>query len=157
MGRVWPRGKVPDMISYFTDERLDFQEYVEFLTRTDLGEQYQTLRFRERIAGLLANASVCVTARADRLIGVSLAITDWNYFVFLTDLGVDREYVGSGIGRTLVQLTIDCIGPAADLTVITLSNEDAVPFYRKQGLAPDDQLLVRYCENWDSVNPKSFL
>lgn len=145
------------MISYCTDERLEYEEYVEFLTRTDLGTQYPSLKFRERIAGLLEKASVCVTARDGRLIGVSMAITDWNYFVFLTDLGVDRDYVGQGIGKKLVELTIDRIGPADDLTVITLSNDQAVPFYLKQGLQPESQLLVRYCKNWDSVDPRDFL
>lgn len=126
------------MYTYSTDERLAFGEYVEFLTRTDLGEQYPTLGFRERVTGLLESASVCVTARSDRLVGVCLAITDWNYFVFVTDIGVDRDCVGQGIGSSLLDRAIERIGRPEYLTVVTLSNERAVPLYLRHGLRGDD-------------------
>ncbi|MCW5943524.1 MAG: GNAT family N-acetyltransferase [Fimbriimonadaceae bacterium] len=145
------------MVDYSAHERLAFGEYLEFLTRTDLGSQYPSDRFQDRIAGLLKSASVCVTARAGRLVGVCLAITDWNYFVFITDLGVDRAFVGQGIGRRLLELAIEQIGDVDELTVVTLSNEEAVGFYRKQGMEPDFHLLVRYCKNWDSVDLTRFV
>jgi len=145
------------MVRYSDCERLGLQEYLEFLTRTDLGSQYPSRRFPERLAGLLASASVCVTARTDRLVGVCMAVTDWNYFVFVTDLGVDRDLVGQGIGKELFDRAIRRIGDPEELTVITLSNGDAVGFYEKQGMAPDPHLLVRYCKNWDSVDPRDYL
>ena len=44
-------------------EKLQTEEYIDFLKRTDLGSQYPEERFRERISRLLQNASISLTAR----------------------------------------------------------------------------------------------
>ncbi len=44
-------------------ERISADEYVEFLSRTDLGSQYPEERFAERIARLVNSASISLTAR----------------------------------------------------------------------------------------------
>ena len=44
-------------------ERLNAEEYIDFLKRTDLGSQYPKERFQERIRTLLKNASVSLAAR----------------------------------------------------------------------------------------------
>ena len=74
-------------------ERLSAEEYVEFLKRTDLGSQYPAERFRERIARLVNSVSVSMTARTEegQLVGVLFGITDFSYWLFVTDLGVDRD------------------------------------------------------------------
>ena len=84
-------------------ERLTAEEYIDFLKRTDLGSQYPRERFWERIARLLENASVSLAARNEegRLIGVLLGLTDFAYWLYVTDLGVDRRYGRQGIGRGL--------------------------------------------------------
>ena len=76
-------------------ERLTAAEYIEFLRRTDLGSQYPAERFEQRVAKLVANVPVSLTARDDggKLIGVCFGITDFAYWLFITDLGVDRDYV----------------------------------------------------------------
>ena len=81
-------------------ERLTAEEYIGFLKRTDLGSQYPRERFRERIARLLENASVSLAARNEEglLIGVLLGLTDFAYWLYVTDLGVDRRYERQGIG-----------------------------------------------------------
>ena len=58
-----------------------------------------------RIATLLEKASISLTARADTgaLIGVALGITDFAYWLFITDLGVVRDWTGKGVGRALVR------------------------------------------------------
>lgn len=86
-------------------ERISAEEYIDFLKRTDLGLQYPKERFEERIAKLVRNVSISLTAREDggKLIGVCFGITDFAYWLFLTDLGIDRAYVGQGIGRRLMK------------------------------------------------------
>ena len=44
-------------------ERISPEDYIEFLTRTDLGSQYPKERFSERIPKLLKNASISLTAK----------------------------------------------------------------------------------------------
>ena len=83
-------------------ERLTPEAYIDFLRHTDLGSQYPKERFHERIAILVEKASISLTARdADgALIGVCFGITDFAYWLFITDLGVVREWTGmDGPGR----------------------------------------------------------
>ena len=86
------------------EERLTGSEYIEFLKHTDLGSQYPKERFEERIAKLVKNASISLVARDEvgKIIGVCFGITDFAYWLFITDLGIIREYTGMGVGKALV-------------------------------------------------------
>ena len=93
-------------------ERLTAGEYIDFLKRTDLGSQYPKERFEERIEKLLKNASICLAARNEEklLVGVLLGVTDFAYWLFVTDLGVDRSCERQGIGRALMKAALDLAG-----------------------------------------------
>ena len=86
------------------EEQITPEEYIDFLRRTDLGAQYPRERFEERIPRLLQNASISLTARNGDglLIGVLLGLTDFAYWLYVTDLGVDRTYTRQGIGKQLM-------------------------------------------------------
>ena len=86
------------------EERLSPEEYIDFLRRTDLGSQYPKERFPQRIARLVENAALSLAARngEGRLVGVLFGLTDYAYWLFVTDLGVDRDYVRRGIGTRLM-------------------------------------------------------
>ena len=90
------------------EERLTAEEYIDFLKQTDLGSQYPKERFNERIERLVKNASISLVARNEQneIIGVCFGITDFAYWLFMTDLGVIRECVGQGIGKALVKKLI---------------------------------------------------
>ena len=117
-------------------ERLTAEEYIDFLKRTDLGSQYPKERFAERIPRLLENASVSLTARNDEgtVIGVLLGLTDFAYWLYITDLGVDRNYERQGIGRRLMKKAHETAGGEKDIAVYLIANENAVPFYEKLGM-----------------------
>ena len=119
-------------------ERLSAAEYIDFLRRTDLGSQYPQERFNERIERLLVNTSISLTARNTEglLIGICFCITDFAYWMFITDLGIDREYVKQGIGTAMVQRAIELAGGTKDIIVYTCANENAVLFYEKLGMTP---------------------
>ena len=87
------------------EERLTAEEYIEFLKHTDLGSQYPKERFRQRIGTLVNRASISLVARneAGSVVGVCFGITDFAYWLFITDLGVVRECAGQGIGTALVK------------------------------------------------------
>ena len=117
-------------------ERLSQQEYVDFLKRTDLGSQYPRERFEERIPKLLKNVSVSLAARNDDglLIGVLLGLTDFAYWLYVTDLGVDRDYERRGLGRALMKAALEEAGGEKDIAVYLIANDNAVPFYEKIGM-----------------------
>lgn len=135
-----------------TRERLTAAEYVEFLTRTDLGSQYPKERFRQRIAKLVKNASISLIARNDerKIVGVCFAITDFAYWMFITDLGVDRDYERRGIGRRLMDKALEVAGGEKDIIVYTLPNENAVGFYEKFGMSKSDEVMELNRVDWTS-------
>lgn len=76
----------------YKEERLSAEEYIDFLKRTDLGSQYPKERFRKRIEKLVQNASISLAARNEegKIVGVLFGLTDFCYWLYVTDLGVDR-------------------------------------------------------------------
>jgi ribosomal protein S18 acetylase RimI-like enzyme len=138
------------MISYLNDEKLSFSEYHDFLKRTDLGSQYPKEDLEARIRKTLTNRSISITARNDQdtLVGVCFGLTDFSYFLFITDLGVDREFVGSGIGRRLMEMAIEAAGGEDEITVVTVSNKNAYGFYKRMGMTTQDCLFWKCCKVW---------
>jgi GNAT superfamily N-acetyltransferase len=136
-------------------ERLTPEAYIGFLRRTDLGSQYPKERFQERIATLVQKASISLTARdaAGDLIGVCFGITDFAYWLFITDLGVVREWSGKGVGRALVKALHRRAGESLagggekNIIMYTCANENATGFYEKLGMTkPNDIYMLNRVE-----------
>lgn len=132
------------------EERLTPEEYISFLKETDLGLQYPKERFEERIARLVSNVSISLVARdeTNRIIGVCFGITDFAYWLFMTDLGVVREYVGKGIGKALVKKLHEVAGGEKDIIMYTCANEKAIPFYEKIGMSRSHDVMAYNHIDW---------
>lgn len=124
-------------------ERISPEEYIDFLKRTDLGAQYPRERFRERIEKLVKNVSISLAARNREglLVGVLLGLTDFSYWLYVTDLGVDRAYEGRGIGTGLMRTAHEMAGGEKDIAVYLIANENAVPFYEKLGMKKAEDVM----------------
>ena len=131
-------------------ERLTPEEYIDFLKRTDLGSQYPRERFEERISRLLRNASISLAARNEEnlLVGVLLGLTDFAYWLYVTDLGVDRNCERQGIGRKLMETALEMAGGEKDIAVYLIANENAVPFYEKLGMEKSDEVMQYNHIDW---------
>jgi ribosomal protein S18 acetylase RimI-like enzyme len=138
------------MVTYHTNEEISYPEYLDFLGRSDLGSQYPEERFQSRVSLTLRNCSIGISARDEsgRLVGVCLGLTDFAYFLFITDLGVDRSFERLGIGKNLVERLHQEAGGPDDISVITVANARAIPFYKKVGYRQDDSLVWRACAHW---------
>ncbi len=125
------------------EERLTAEEYTDFLKRTDLGSQYPKERFEKRIVRLVQTVSISLTARneQDTIVGVLFALTDYAYWLYVTDLGVDRAYTKQGIGRALMKTAHEIAGGEKDIAVYLIANENAVPFYEKLGMKKADDVM----------------
>ena len=136
-------------------ERLTPEGYIEFLRHTDLGSQYPKERFESRIATLVEKTAISLTARTDEglLVGVLFAITDFSYWMFLTDLGIRREYVKQGIGKAMVERAIQDAGGLENIIVYTCANDKAVQFYKKLGMeqGPEDVFVLNQIDWTDFV------
>ena len=137
-------------------ERLTPEAYIEFLRHTDLGSQYPKERFESRIATLVEKASISLTARDDAgdLIGVCFGITDFAYWLFITDLGVVREWTGKGVGKALVRELHRIAGASlagggeANIIMYTCANENATGFYEKLGMVKPNDIYMYNKVEW---------
>ncbi len=125
------------------NQRFTAEEYIDFLKRTDLGSQYPKERFEERIPKLLVNASISLAALDEngKIVGALLGLTDFAYWLYVTDLGVDREYTRKGIGRALMKTAHEIAGGEKDIAVYLIANENAVPFYKSLGMQFSDEVM----------------
>ena len=114
-------------------ERISSIEYIEFLKRTDLGSQYPKERFEERIAKLVDHVSISLVARNrdNHIVGILFGLTDYAYWLYVTDLGVDRDYLHQGIGTELTETAHSLADGKNDVAVYLVANENAISFYEK--------------------------
>ena len=125
------------------EERLNGTEYIDFLKRTDLGSQYPKERFYERIEKLVKNVSISLVARNEKglIVGVLFGLTDFCYWLYITDLGVDRNYERQGIGSKLMKKAHEIAGGEKDIAVYLIANDNAIPFYEKLGMKKADEVM----------------
>lgn len=127
----------------YKEEKLSADEYIDFLRRTNLGSQYPKERFNERIGKLVNNVSISLVARNEEntIVGVLFGLTDFCYWLYVTDLGVDRNYEGQGIGTKLMKIAHEIAGGEKDIAVYLIANENAIPFYEKLGMKKSDDVM----------------
>ena len=132
------------------EEHISGDEYVDFLKRTDLGLQFPKERFEERIKKLVDNVSISLVARNEDniIVGVLFGLTDFAYWLYITDLGVDRAYERQGIGKRLMKTAHDIAGGEKDIGVYLIANENAVPFYEKIGMKKADDVMQYNHMEW---------
>lgn len=125
------------------EERISAEEYIDFLKRTDLGSQYPKERFYERIPKLVSNVSISLVARneAGIAVGVLFGLTDFCYWLYVTDLGVDRNYERQGIASRLMKTAHKLAGGEKDIAVYLVANANAVPFYKNLGMKFSDDVM----------------
>ena len=81
-------------------------------------------------------------------VGVLFGLTDFAYWLFVTDLGVDREYTGRGIGRALMNKAHEIAGGEKDVAIYLVANENAIPFYEKLGMKLADDVMQYNHVEW---------
>lgn len=127
-------------------------EFIDVLRRSTLAERRPVVDVA-RIAKMLAGADLVVTARDmdGKLVGVSRAITDFAYCTYLSDLAVDEEHQGRGIGRELIRVTHEKAG--LETRLILLAAPAAVSYYPHIGLEKHDSCWMIPPREDASVGP----
>lgn len=82
------------------------------------------------------------------IIGVCFGITDFAYWLFITDLGVVRGRTGQGVGKALVSRLLELAGGSENIIMYTCANENAIPFYEKIGMKKANDVMVYNHVDW---------
>ncbi|MDR2212588.1 MAG: GNAT family N-acetyltransferase [Pseudomonadales bacterium] len=94
-----------------------------------------------RIARMFAAPSLVISAwHADRLVGISRSLTDYSYCCYLSDLAVDKQFQGQGIGKELIKRTQAVIGE--EVSLILLSAPGAMSYYPGAGFQAADNAFI---------------
>ena len=75
------------------------------------------------------------------IVGVLFGLTDFCYWLYITDLGVDRDYERQGIASKLMKTAHDLAGGEKDIAVYLIANENAVAFYEKLGMEKSTDVM----------------
>ncbi|MCB1173280.1 MAG: GNAT family N-acetyltransferase [Leptospiraceae bacterium] len=105
-------------IQYYINLEIELNHWLDILKRSGLGER-RPVQDLDCMRGMLENCNLLVSAwDGPKLVGVARSMTDFHYACYLSDLAVDIEYQGRGIGRALQQQTQEQLGPQCKLILI---------------------------------------
>lgn len=116
-------------ITYQFDLKPSADQIIELYNNSGLPRPTQD---PDRIQAMYAHSNFIVTAwDGDILVGVARSLTDFNWSCYLADLAVRHEYKAHGIGKRLIELTREKLGPAC--MILLLSVPSAMEYYPKVG------------------------
>lgn len=135
------------MIRYRTGNDLDLDAAIDLYRASTLGER-RPVDDRDRMAAMIRNANLIVTAWDDELlVGISRALSDFSFVTYLSDLAVRASHQKQGIGKELIRRTQALAGNQAKL--LLLAAPAAEQYYPRIGftrhpqawmLGPDDRV-----------------
>jgi ribosomal protein S18 acetylase RimI-like enzyme len=131
-------------------EYVSAEEYIDFLRRSNLGKQYPREDFQQRVTDLVRNIQISLIARnkQSQIIGICFGLTDFAYWLFITDLGIDRSYEKQGLGKALMEIVHDLAGGEKKIIVFAYANENAIPFYEKIGMKETKSMMIKDNIDW---------
>ena len=117
-------------IQYRTNTDLSAEELSSLFEKSGIRRPINDL---QRLQRMIDHANLTITAwDGGKLVGVARSLTDFSYCCYLSDLAVDRDYQGKGIGSELVQKVRVAIGEECNLLLV--SAPAAMGFYPKIGM-----------------------
>ena len=127
-------------IEYKINAVITAEGFVAVLKASKLGER-RPVEDMECIKGMVQNADLTVSAwDKGKLIGVARSVTDFHYCCYLSDLAVDTSYQRMGIGKQLIRLTKQNLGPKC--TLILLSAPAETEYYPSIGFEKHPQAWI---------------
>lgn len=99
------------------------------------------LKDHSRIAKMYAHSNLVVTAwDGNKLVGIARSLTDFCYCCYVSDLAIREEYKRNGIGKKLIQLTKNVVGPGSNL--LLLAAPSAMEYYPKIEMEKADNCFI---------------
>jgi len=119
-------------IFYAREHQLSVADYVSVVGETTLAAS-RPLGDEARIAEMLSNANIIITAREDgRCVGLARGLTDFAWVCFLGDLAVRKSMQGRGVGTALMLKLRETLGGRVAISLNAAF--EAVSYYDQLGL-----------------------
>jgi len=83
-------------------------------------------------------------------VAICFGLTDFAYWLFITDLGVGRRYERQGIGGQLMALAHELAGGERNILQFCYDNEEALPFYESLGMCQSTDVMEKDRVAWTS-------
>ena len=131
------------MITYYQNQPLEPQDVARVFEASGIIRPSHNIA---RIKRMFDGANLIISAwDEDKLIGVGRALTDFSYCCYLSDLAVDTNYQGQGIGKHLINMVQEAIGE--EVSLVLLSAADVEDYYQHLGFSKADHafILKRRC------------
>ncbi len=129
------------MIRYSTTETITVGQFRDVLVRSTLGER-RPLDSEETLDAMLTNAALLATAwDGEVLVGLARSVTDFAYCCYISDLAVDEEHQRQGIGRQLIEATVQRLGPQCKIILLAAPKADS--YYGGVGFQRHSRAWVR--------------
>ena len=116
-------------ITYYADKIPRTEEIIDLYQSSGINRPIDD---KKRITEMYSYSNLVITAWDNgKLVGISRSLTDYCYCCYLSDLAVRKEYQKLGIGKELIRLTKEKIGPQT--TLLLLAAPAAMEYYPKVG------------------------
>jgi len=127
-------------IEYKINDPISTDQFIGLLDASGLGER-RPVDDRACMQGMVENSNLMVSAwDGDKLVGVARSMTDFHYACYLSDLAVDGQYQGEGIGKRLQMITQEQLGPKCRLILIAAPAANA--YYEHLGFTNNPRCWV---------------
>ena len=128
------------MIIYKINKPVTANQFIELLNNSTLGE-HRPVEDSECIAGMVSNSNLVVTAwKNGKLFGIARSFTDFHYACYLSELAVDKKFQGNGIGKQLLKITQEQLGPRCKL--VLMAAPGASSYYKHIGFINNTRCWV---------------
>jgi len=129
------------MLTYSTNTPVSLEQFRHVLESSGLSKR-RPMDDTKALQQMIDGASMIVTCWDDaKLVGMARSLTDYAYACYLADLVVDEAYQHQGIGKRLIDLTEEQLGPHGK--IILIAAPAAEGYYGKVGFDHHPQAWVR--------------
>lgn len=113
---------------------------LDHMTRCLDGTYWAGGRERETVLRSVQNSATLLLRHEDRQVGFARLIGDQVTMAYLSDVYVDQEHRGRGLGKWLVECCLE--HPAAQVEKIILATSDAHGLYERYGFIRREMMLL---------------